>query len=388
MFRRPMVRALASGATCARMLVLPRDRARVACLVVSIVLLGGCAAVPTADRTTRPATPSDSGSPAIGAAAPTRVTPSVTTEPAASSEVGGATVQPEEAGIASQRRVGEDGSGELGVFLVRPDGTGSHQLVPELDGEQWRPAWSPDGAELAFIQVPPDDTRELWIVRADGTDARRVATCERPCNNMLNPEWRPADPRGIYVGRDEGPSKFMLSRLDLDTGVVTDVVVREDGQTAENWRLSPDGTEAAFTRAYIADDSHAAVFVVNLATGTERQLTPYAYSLDIPEWLPGGRILFNSPSLGVYNQGDAEAANLWVVDVDGRNLEQLTHYTGKNSGATLPQVLPGGSGIVFTKVLDGTLIRPTAIVDLDGGNERFLTPNQSRGSHIDIRPLP
>lgn len=127
---------------------------------------------------------------------------------------------------------------------------------------------------------------------------------------------------------------------------------------------------------------------MDLATGDERQLTPYDYRLDRPDWMPDGRIVFNSPGLAVYNSGDAGPANLWVMDSDGGNLELLTRYTEQNSGATQPHVLADGSGIAFTKVLDGTPLRPMGIVDIDGTNERFLTPNQSRGSHIDIRPLP
>ena len=275
-----------------------------------------------------------------------------------------------------------------GIYLVRPDGTGSHRLVPDLDGAQMHPAWSPDGEEVTFIQENPDGTKELWVVGADGTNARAVATCESPCNNMTVPEWRAADPGGIYVGRDEGLGKFMLSRLDLASGEMVDVVVREDDATAENWRLSPDGTQAAFVRDILTDAERAAVFVVDLATDKERQLTPYDFSLDRPDWMPDGRIVFNAPSLGVYNDGDADAANLWVMDADGGNLEQLTHYTEDNSGATQPHVLADGSGIAFTKVLDGTPRRPMGLVDIDGSNDRFLTPNQSRGSHLDIRPLP
>ena len=288
----------------------------------------------------------------------------------------------------SQRLVDPDDSDVTGIYLVRPDGTGSHRLVPDLDGKQMHPAWSPDGEEVTFIQENPYGSKELWVVGADGTDARAVATCELPCNNMTVPEWRAADPGGIYVGRDEGLGKFMLSRLDLDSGEMVDVVVREDDATAENWRLSPDGKQAAFVRDILTDAKRAAIFVVDLATGKERQLTAYDYSLDRPDWMPDGRIVFNSPGLGVYNDGDAEAANLWVIDADGGNLTQLTHYTEDNSGATQPHVLADGSGIAFTKVLDGTLLRPMGLVDIDGSNDRFLTPNQSRGSHLDIRPLP
>jgi Tol biopolymer transport system component len=239
-----------------------------------------------------------------------------------------------------------------------------------------------------FIQENPGGTKELWVVRADGTDARRVAACELPCNNMTVPEWRAADPGGIYVGRDQGLGKFMLSRLDLASGEMVDVVVREDGSAAENWRLSPDGKHAAFVRDILTDAKRAAIFVVDLATGDERQLTAYDYSPDRPDWMPDGRIVFNSPGLGVYNTGTAGPANLWVIDVDGSDLTQLTHFTEDNSGATQPHVLADGSGIAYTTVLDGTLLRPMGLVDIDGGNVRFLTPNQSRGSHLDIRPLP
>ena len=80
--------------------------------------------------------------------------------------------------IVSQRLVDLDGSDVTGIYLVRPDGTGSHRLVPDLDGAQMHPAWSPDGEEVTFIQENPNGTKELWVVGADGTNARAVATCE------------------------------------------------------------------------------------------------------------------------------------------------------------------------------------------------------------------
>jgi Tol biopolymer transport system component len=169
---------------------------------------------------------------------------------------------------------------------------------------------------------------------------------------------------------------------------MTDVIVREDGATAESWRLSRDAKQALVVRAHRGDLQHAAVFVVDLGSGQEQQLTDYAYELDRPDWMPGGGVVFNSPGLGTYNSSDAGPANLWVMDANGANLRQLTRYTEDNSGATQPHVLRDGSGIVFTQVLDGTLRRPMALVDMDGRNERFLTPTESRGSHIDIRPLP
>ena len=350
-----------------------RTLAAMLALPLAVALVAGCASA---------SAPGGSAEPVATASAATPRTAVQSAEPSASAAAesagtGDTTVRPGEAWIVSQRRVDLDGSDELGTYLVRPDGTGDHQLVPELDGSQIHATWSPDGEGIAFIQENPEGTKELWVVGADGTDARQVAPCEYPCNNMIGPEWSPGDPGAIYVGRDEGPSKFMLSRVDLDTGKVTDVIVREDGATAESWRLSRDAKTALVIRDILTDAKRAAIFVVDLATGEEQQLTEYAYDLDRPDWMPDGRIIFNTPGLGTYNENDAGPANLWVMDADGGNLEQLTHYAEQNSGATQPHVLADGSGIVFTKVLDGTLRRPMAIVDMDGGNERYLTPTQA-----------
>ena len=283
------------------------------------------------------------------------------------------------------------GGGE-GIFLVRPDGTGLHQLVPELDGGQWHPDWSPDGSRIAFIQVDPDDTRGLWVVDADGTDAHQLTHCELPCNNMILPDWAPADPGGIYVGRDANPqpagppSTFMLSRFDLGSGTLSDVVVRDDGFTAEEWRISPDGTRAAFTRAPLTEDEGAALFVVDLASGDERRLTTGELFVASPDWLPDGRIVFNAPPLGLFNDGDAGPANLYVVDADGQHLERITDHEAMDTGATQPHVTPDGSGIAFTKLLS-RFDRPMAVVDLDGSDERYLTPTQLPGTHVAVRPV-
>jgi Tol biopolymer transport system component len=353
-------------------------------LPLAVALVTGCVGASAPDATTGPVATASGGSSMTSLPSDTPAATAATESVA----VGDTNVAAGEAWIVGQRFVDPGKSEALGVYLVRPDGSGDHQLVPDLEGSQMHPVWSPDGMELTFVQENPEGSKELWVVGANGDGARMVATCEFPCNNINGPEWSPADPRGIYVGRDEGLSKFMLSRLDLDTGAMVDVVVREDGATAESWRLSPDAKRALVIRDILNDAKRAAIFVVDLATGDEQQLTDYAYDLDRPDWMPGGGVIFNTPGLATYNNGDAGPANLWTMDADGGNLRRLTNYTEQNSGATQPHVLDDGSGIVFTKVLDGTRLRPMAIVDMDGGNERYLTPTHSRGSHIDIRPLP
>jgi Tol biopolymer transport system component len=287
-----------------------------------------------------------------------------------------------------------DGAGEDGVFLVRPDGTGNHQVVPDLDGKEWHPAWSPDGKQLAFIHVDPGDTLELWIVDADGANAKRLATCRTPCNQMIQADWIAADPGGIYVNRDADipasggiPHTFMLSRFDLANGSMADVVVRQDGWVAEEWRISRDGKSAVFAGGDTSVEATTRLYIVDLDTDQQRVLTTEDMSPARADWLPDGRLVFDAPPLGLYNEGDGGPGNLYVVDPDGANLEQLTRYADPNTGAFQPRVRPDGAGITITKLLDRST-RPMAEVDLAGGNERYLTPDQLPGTHIEVRPLP
>jgi Tol biopolymer transport system component len=139
------------------------------------------------------------------------------------------------------------GSGD-GIFLVRPDGTGGHQLVADLEGSEIHPDWSPDGQRIAFVHVTAEDRDELWVVGADGTGAEMLFPCDLPCNTISYPDWA-QDGRAIYFGIDADasagpPTTFGVGRFDLTTKETNWVLTRKDEMTAEQPRISPDGTQA------------------------------------------------------------------------------------------------------------------------------------------------
>jgi Ca2+-binding RTX toxin-like protein len=56
---------------------------------------------------------------------------------------------------------------------MAPDGSGKVEIRPNCTGcELWDVAWSPDGAQIAFIEDTPGDAfqERLWVMNADGTD--------------------------------------------------------------------------------------------------------------------------------------------------------------------------------------------------------------------------
>lgn len=339
---------------------------------MSSLLLAGCLA-------TSPGAPSAEASPAAVESALTSASPT-----------GDPVVGAGEEWIVYQWMAG---SGD-GIFLVRPDGTGGHQLVPDLAGSQIHPDWSPDGERIAFISVTPADRHELWVVDAGGTDATMLFSCDLPCNTVSYPDWAP-DGTAIYYAADANapsdgpPTTFEVGLFDLGSGEASVVLTREDGMTAEQPRISPDGTQVVYTRFRDPIDSNAgtAIFVADLEGGRERQLTDWELFAAHPDWATNDRIVFNTYDLGAF-QDTTEPANLYTVGIDGTDLEQLTTFGDHDTRATQPRWTPDGSGIVFTQVDgEGFGARRLAYIGADGTGMRFLTPDPIDGTHPQLRPV-
>ena len=117
-------------------------------------------------------------SPSIASPAPT-----ATSSPRASAAP---TVRADEPWIAYQW----EPTGGNTIYLVRPDGTDLHELLPDAKDEVFHPDWSPDGAQIA-VDVRTDGGGEIWVVNADGTNAaaivRRSTDCAISCGDVALP---------------------------------------------------------------------------------------------------------------------------------------------------------------------------------------------------------
>jgi Tol biopolymer transport system component len=322
--------------------------------------------------------PSSASSPATTIAPAT----SVSASPSAPAAI----VKPGEDWVVYQWLDGNDD----GIFLVRPDGTGQHPLVPDLSGSERHPDWSPDGSRIAFIHNTPADRSELWVVDADGQSATKVATCDLPCNEWNYPEWS-ADGSAIYVDTSADavsgpPSTFGIDRFDVSSGARTTVLERKDGMTAEQHRISPDGKTVAFTRGDIQERvPGVSIYVADLQGGSERRITDPLLYAAYPDWTADGRIIFNTRDLGLF-QDTTEVANLYVMDADGAHLTQLTDRASLDR-VTQPRVTPDGKRVIYTQVTgEGWGRRTLAVIGLDGSGNQSLADPVIDGTHPEWRP--
>ncbi len=145
--------------------------------------------------------------------------------------------------------------------------------------------------------------------------------------------------------------------------------------TAEQPRVSPDGTQLVYDRGDIEGTGPGiALFVSDLEGEAERQLTDWTTMAAHPDWAGDDRVIFNSYDLGFFPDTE-EASNLYSINADGSDLRQLTSFGRSDTRATQPRMTPDGSGIVFTRVDgDGWGKRTAAIINIDGTELRGLTP--------------
>ena len=135
-------------------------------------------------------------------------------------------------------------SGGSDIYVADVAGGEPRNLMPS----EWpavlyddAPAWSPDGSRIAFSS-DRGGTRAIWTMRPDGSDMAQVTTS--PAARDFEPSWSP-DGRRIVFRRVRdvggGTAGTDLAIVTLATGAVVDLP-QPGNERHPSW--SPDGTDA------------------------------------------------------------------------------------------------------------------------------------------------
>jgi len=107
--------------------------------------------------------------------------------------------------------------GELAVFVMNADGSGRRQvthIAPEEGGAQW-PAWSPDGRSLA-VQVNSrahKGVAHIWVVDVASGQARKLAPHEGTYLDET-PSWFPDGKRIAFQSDRSGRMEVWVMKAD------------------------------------------------------------------------------------------------------------------------------------------------------------------------------
>jgi Tol biopolymer transport system component len=116
--------------------------------------------------------------------------------------------------------------GTGGIVITRADGSHVRRIAIPVEGFPDELRWSPDGRWLSYLveHCSYEDPRgyvtppcaDLWVVRPDGTDGRRLL--DRDVDMLAGPSyaWSPGSRRLVYEALSTGPT--WLSVIDLRPG--------------------------------------------------------------------------------------------------------------------------------------------------------------------------
>jgi dipeptidyl aminopeptidase/acylaminoacyl peptidase len=248
----------------------------------------------------------------------------------------------------------EDNTFERDLWIVDTRTVEGHQLTAPKKSST-NAAWSPDGKWIAFlsdrpgqISGTPDGKKQIYVIAADGGEARQLTKAEAGVNNLV---WSPDSKRLAFSAEDPEP-KAMKDRKEK-YGEYD--VVHADYHMTQLWTLEIPAGEAA-------------------AVAESKRLTEgAAFSVGEFSWSPDGtRIAFSAqrdPDLI-----SSETADIYVVTVSDGKVKRIVNTPGPDRN---PQWSPDGKQIAYETTAGSKYFFYTnvkiAVVDADGGAPRVLT---------------
>lgn len=288
------------------------------------------------------------------------------------------------------------------LFSVNSDGSGLHKLTHGMYDAN--PSFSASGRRIVFVRyVPAEVGTNVFAMNANGTSVHRLThDAADQTHPVFSPDGRKiiferapfntrSGPGGIYVMNSNGSHVHLLHRMRMSSSEVS-VLKSPDRQLA----VSPSGRTIAFTSA--VGHGKTEIFAMNFDGSNVHQLTNGGSSSG-PDFSPDGtQIVFTAqhtqtqtvcappPHPPDCHTGTQTTTDIFVMNVDGSNVRELTNFTISLSPSS-PTFSPDGKQIAFThQSQQTTAIAPTQIYTMNADGSGVSQITQPSPTHQDQYP--
>jgi TolB protein len=237
----------------------------------------------------------------------------------------------------------------------------SRQLT---DGGTWRqPQWSPDGTQIAYVYRSTNFS-ELFVMRADGTDHRRLTRSQSTSLGdndwVFRPTWSP-DGSQIAFTSDAGSYHPVVWVMNADGSAKRQLLsITSLQEAADSMSWSPDGKRLAVT---VFGHDVSQIALLDAARGVSQPFTDHSRGALDPTWSPDGTQL-------AYVVREAGRTDIRI-----RALDALVETrVGTDGLARAPVWAPGGGRLAYLSARGGSFDLYT--VDVSSEDGRVLTGNE------------
>jgi len=284
-------------------------------LVISLVLVGGCAITPNksnnaGDKTNNTSTSDDAQYKQLY------------NPPAGGS--------PENVGkIVFASNPGDTPNADYDLFTINPDGSNKTKLtsVGEYIND---PAWSPEHSRIAYsAHVDENNTDKIFIMTAEGSEKRQLTF---GVSRDKFPTWSPDGKQIAYISYQNGiPNLFVMDTYGKNTKQLTNVA----GKDLVLWpSWSPVSDVIAYSYNVAGEDIGFKLHTIK-ADGTEMReilssVHPEQTDYD-PDWSPDGKTIY-------FISNRSSQTEIWKVDYDKLVSNKSAANDNKNEDIGLKQV--------------------------------------------------
>ena len=212
------------------------------------------------------------------------------------------------------------GSTRYDLFVINSDGSGLKQLTNTPDRSESFPSFSPDGQTILYSATGQNSRQQLFLCNADGSNPRQLTSFTHPTRTVACRQglWS-HDGNNIYFISDKDTTASNIYSIKADGTEVRRITTNN---VATDWFTSVSKTgKLAF---YSSVNGTPYVFTVN-ADGTNRTQVTNFWSGDPAISPDGSMIAFISNKDKASNN---DGADLYTIKADGTDLKRLTNTPG------------------------------------------------------------